>query len=70
MSKPKRRSRKQRKVPQALLELRALQKELARHDRYTCIRKRESGGYYLEATPPPVKRDAFYRSLGTGHLQN
>ena len=69
-AEPKRSFRKQRKVPKALLELRALQQELAKHNRYTRIRKGKDGCYFLDPTAPPIKRDAFYRSLGTGHIQN
>lgn len=65
--KPK---RKQRKLPKALLELSALQQELAKRNRFTRIRKGEGGKYFLEPAPAPTKRDAFYRSLGTGHIQN
>ena len=62
--------RKPRKLPKALVELLALQQELAKQNRYARIRRGKDGKYFLEPSAPPTKRDAYYRSLGTGHIQN
>lgn len=61
---------KRRRLSKEMTEMLALQRELRKQDRFTRIRKDGKGGLYLEPVPPPPKRDAFYKSTKTGHIQN
>ena len=61
---------KRRRLSKEMKEMLALQQELRKQDRFTRIRKDGKGGLYLEPVPPPPKRDAFYKSRKTGHIQN
>ena len=59
-----------RRLSKEMKEMLALQQELRKHDRFTCIRKDGKGGLFLVPVPPPPKRDAFFKTKGTGHIQN
>ena len=59
-----------RRLSKEMKEMLALQQELRKHDRFTRIRKDGKGGLFLVPVPPPPKRDAFFKSRKTGHIQN
>ncbi len=61
---------KKRGLSKEMKEMLALQEQLRKQDRYARIRKDKCGRLFLEPVPPPPKRDAFFKSRKTGHIQN